>query len=117
MNPKKRMDDYEKILNAVKKLPPNTEFGGITVAQFETQVELSRDKRVVVAEKANEKIAAEDDRDDTDQATTQMRNVFVNGVKGHKDHGEDSPLWEQMGFVRKSERKSGLTRKTKADGK
>lgn len=77
------------------------------------QVELSRDKRVTVEEKNNEVTAAEDDRDDTDKETTRKRNLFVNGVKGHKDYGEDSALWEQMGFVRKSERKTGLTRKKK----
>ena len=35
------------------------------------------------------------------------------GVEGHKDYGDDSPLYGAMGFVRKSERKSGLTRKIK----
>ena len=38
------------------------------------------------------------------------------GVSGHKDYGEDSPLYGSMGFVRKSERKSGLTRKEKKKG-
>ena len=36
------------------------------------------------------------------------------GVEGHKDYGDDSPLYGLMGFVRKSERKSGLTHKKKA---
>lgn len=35
------------------------------------------------------------------------------GVEGHKDFGDDSALYGAMGFVRKSERKSGLTRKNK----
>jgi hypothetical protein len=35
----------------------------------------------------------------------------VNGVKGDPAFGEDSDLYETMGYVRKSERKSGLTRK------
>jgi hypothetical protein len=52
---------------------------------------------------------AEDDRDDTDKTTIKMRNKFVNGVKGDKDYTKDSAFWEKMGFVRKSERKSGLT--------
>ena len=37
------------------------------------------------------------------------------GVEGHKDYGDDSPLYGSMGFVRKSERKSGLTHKIKDD--
>jgi hypothetical protein len=35
------------------------------------------------------------------------------GVRGHDDYGNDSPLYGAMGFVRKSQRKSGLTRKSK----
>ena len=37
----------------------------------------------------------------------------ANGVRGDKNYGDDSPLYGAMGFVRKSERKSGLTRKKK----
>jgi hypothetical protein len=37
----------------------------------------------------------------------------ANGVRGHKDFGTDSPLYGAMGFVRDSERASGLTRKPK----
>lgn len=36
-----------------------------------------------------------------------------NGVRGDKNYGDDSPLYDARGFVRKSERASGLTRKTK----
>ena len=35
------------------------------------------------------------------------------GVAGSPDYGNDSPLYGAMGFVRKSEKKSGLTRKKK----
>jgi hypothetical protein len=38
------------------------------------------------------------------------------GVAGHKDYGDDSELYGGMGFVRKSERKSGLTRGKKSEG-
>lgn len=36
-----------------------------------------------------------------------------NGVRGDAAYGDDSLLYGAMEFVRKSERKSGLTRKTK----
>jgi len=35
------------------------------------------------------------------------------GVAGDPAYGNDSPRYGAMGFVRKSERASGLTRKTK----
>lgn len=47
---------------------------------------------------------------------TELDDMIVNvgeGVRGHDDYGSDSPLYGAMGFVRKSQRKSGLTRKKK----
>lgn len=37
---------------------------------------------------------------------------MVASVVGTREFGSDSDLYEQMGYKRKSERKSGLTRKT-----
>jgi uncharacterized protein YeeX (DUF496 family) len=38
-------------------------------------------------------------------------------VKGDPNHGEDSPLYDALGYVRKSARKSGLTRTSKDEEK
>lgn len=38
---------------------------------------------------------------------------IAEGVRGHKDFGRDSELYGAMGFVRASERRSGLTHKKK----
>jgi hypothetical protein len=35
----------------------------------------------------------------------------VNGVRADPEEGDDSALYEAMGYTRRSERKSGLTRK------
>ena len=40
--------------------------------------------------------------------------MAVMGVAGDPAYGNDSPLYGAMGFVRKSEKKSGLTRKKKS---
>ena len=37
------------------------------------------------------------------------------GVAGDPAYGNDSPLYGAIGFVRKSEKKSGLTRKKKPE--
>ena len=44
----------------------------------------------------------------------EKRTKVRQGVEGNPEYGDDSPLYGAMGFVRKSERKSGLTRKTKS---
>lgn len=46
--------------------------------------------------------------------TLKQCNLVVNSVKGTPGFGEDSPLYEAMGNVRKSERRSGLSRGRKA---
>jgi len=40
--------------------------------------------------------------------------LAVNSVKGSPDFGEDSVLYEAMGYKRKSDRRSGLTRRKNA---
>jgi len=54
-----------------------------------------------------------DVRDDKYKALDQDRSKVGQGVAGNPDYGNDSPLYGAMGFVRKSERASGLTRKKK----
>ena len=54
-----------------------------------------------------------DVRDDKYVALNEKRSKVGLGVAGSPDYGNDSPLYGAMGFVRKSEKKSGLTRKKK----
>ena len=61
----------------------------------------------------NQMIAAADDRDDADKMSMPAVLKVVNGVKGDPDLGEDSKVYEAMGYVRKSERASGKTNKKK----
>ena len=49
----------------------------------------------------------------TDAATMETVLGVVNSVKGDPEEGEDSALYEALGYVRKSERKSGLKRSRK----
>ena len=44
-----------------------------------------------------------------------IRLRIVNCVRGHEKFGEDSEFYRFLGFVTKSERKSGLTRKKAGD--
>jgi len=50
-------------------------------------------------------------RNDADKVSLDKRNLVINAVKGDLNFGEDSPLCESIGYVGKSERRSGLTRK------
>ena len=44
-----------------------------------------------------------------------IRLRIVNCIRGHENFGEDSEFYRFLGFVTKSERKSGLTRKKTDD--
>ena len=46
--------------------------------------------------------------------TSDTNQKVVNGVKGDPNFGDDSDLYDSMGYVRKSDRQSGLTRKKNA---
>lgn len=47
-----------------------------------------------------------------DATSNEAALLAVNAVKGDPEHGENSALYAAMGYVRKSDRQSGLARKT-----
>jgi hypothetical protein len=86
------------------------EFKGHTQAELEAQMteiesdENRRDDLLAQARLIDEGLDAKYGK--LDDTMVDVRD----GVVGHKDFGNDSPLYGTMGFVRKSERKSGLHR-------
>ena len=59
---------------------------------------------------------AQKNRDAADVDTMAGVDLVVKGVVGDPKFGDDSALYEGMGYIRKSQRKSGLTRKKKDGG-
>jgi hypothetical protein len=88
-----------------------TVFGGIGQTQFDTKIKAAA--------------ATDQEVDDMEAALTLKKRFrdglydelnddsvkILAGVKGDPAFGDDHPLLEAMGFVRDSERKTGLTRK------
>ena len=89
------------------------DFNGITRVGFDTDISAAAtaDDEIDILE-AQLKLKREA-RDDMYAALDEKRSKVGQGVAGNADYGDDSPLYGAMGFVRKSERKSGLTKKTK----
>jgi hypothetical protein len=100
-----------KIINAWTTLAPTATFAGMTLAQYSGKVQPTFDTRTAIDKLDAQTTSALDARDAADMVTTQVNQLVVNAVKGDPTHGEDSDLYEAMGYVRKSARKSGLTRK------
>jgi len=112
-NPQTIADDTNEIITAWTSLAPTASFGGMTLAQFKTKVQPSFDARTALAGIEAQKTAALDTRDKADVITLATNQLVVNGVKGDPNYGDDSNLYDAMGYVRKSERQSGLTKKAK----
>jgi hypothetical protein len=52
------------------------------------------------------------DRDAADTITDKTNQSVIKGIVGDVNYGDDSDLYGACGYVRKSERASGLTRKS-----
>lgn len=109
-NPKQSETKITKTLDAWKTLRPEKSFAGMTFAQFEALAKPSLDSRAKITALETQLLAAQNQRDDADEAVLASIALIVNAVKGDPAEGDDGELYEALGYKRKSERKSGLRR-------
>jgi len=110
--------DYERITRAAiawETLRPRKSFAGMTLEKYNSLIAPSLTARATIARLENELSAAQSQRDDADRVSLDALQLVVNSIKGDAEEGEDGELYEAMGYVRKSERKSGLHRASKTD--
>ncbi len=111
INVKLLREKVSKMLSAWLEGAAEASFMGIkrdTLAALSTQAETVEEELDDLRAQVKMK------EDELADINTQMSNMTVavgNGVRGDANFGDDSALYGAMGFVRKSERKSGLTRK------
>ena len=91
----------------------DVKFNGIKQNDFQTEIEAAAADDAAIADLEFELKMNQGVRDDKYKALDQQRSKVGLGVAGDPAYGNDSPLYGAMGFVRKSEKKSGLTRKKK----
>ena len=114
---KKIKDRVTKMNDAWAEGAPDVEFGGEQQADFAADITAAANAEHELAD-----ILAQADMKRTEISDRYSRindksNNVANGVRGDKNYGEDSALYGGMGFKRKSDRASGLTRKTKNPAK
>ena len=109
--PKDNKAKFDQTVSAWENLARDTAFGGMTLDQFKAVVAATDAARATIKTLEDQMTAAIDAREAADAACLDKVQLVVNGVKGDPAFGEDSALYEAMGYKRKSERKSGLTRK------
>ncbi len=92
---------------------PGVKFNGIAQTDFLADIEAAAADDAAIADLESELKMKRDVRDYKYVALNEKRSKVGLGVAGSPDYGNGSPLYGAMGFVRKSEKKSGLTRKKK----
>lgn len=111
INPTKIMDKLDTINDAWQDLAANETFAETTAVEFDTDIQKSfavRKEILDLENKLKEKLM---ERDAIDEANWQLSQLVVLSVAGSKKYGKNSALYQRMGYVATSERRSGLTRK------
>lgn len=100
-----------KMNNAWAQGAPTAVFKGITQAAFQADIAgAAADDQEIADLEAQVKIK-KTARDERYKGLSDTSVKVRDGVEGHADFGPDHPIYEAMGFVRTSDRKSGLSRK------
>lgn len=112
-SPKENVEKMLRILTAWKTMAAAKKFANTTVEEFEILVNKSLAPRRRLEEIENEVTQLIAMRDAQDLAGLSKIEKIVSGVVSDDEFGSDSALYEAFGYIRKSDRKSGLTRKKK----
>ena len=110
-SPKKVAVKLQTVVNAWGTLRPSKSFAGMTLEQFKAQVQPSlatRSQLTTLRSQATDNLTQ---RHQSDDASLELAQLVVNSVKGDIEEGENGSLYAAMGYVTKSARRSGLTRK------
>jgi hypothetical protein len=109
-NPGAVEDKINAITSGWAENASDATFYGRALMQFKAKAKPSLDARATIADLELQLAAARVTRDKADAATLEAVSNVVNSVKADVKHGEDGALYASFGYVRKSNRKSGLTR-------
>jgi hypothetical protein len=108
--PKSIEEKIDKMLTAWRTLAPDKTFGGMTLAQFEAIAAPSKAARLKIDTLNNQLAEVAVEREAADEVFAAKAKLVVAGVLADPTEGPDSALYNAFGYIRESERKSGLTR-------
>ena len=111
-SPKDNEEKLSRILNAWKTLAADKVFGGMTVEQFEAVIAPSFTTRQQLDDLDNQRAHLINMRGDADELSLAKAAAAVAGMNADPGFGPNSSLIEACGYVRQSEKKSGLHRGT-----
>jgi hypothetical protein len=92
-------------------------FKGITQTGFAADIKAAEDEEQAIADLEAQLKMRKTALDNRYKKLNEDSIKVRDGVEGHQDFGDNHPLYEAMGFVLFSNRRSGLTRKKEAPTK
>jgi len=113
--PKEIEDKIRRMISGWESLAPTKSYFGMTLEQFKTTMQPSVATRELIRDLENQLTHAINQRDAADEVSLTKMQGVVAGVNADPTEGPDSSLIEAFGYTRKSERKSGLSRKGGSD--
>lgn len=108
--PKSTEKKLTSAINAWETLRPDKTFGGVDLAGFKATLKPSFDLRSKIAALESQLKAAKSQRTDADKVSKEALQSLVKAVVGDPEEGDDGDLYESLGYIRRSERRSGLHR-------
>ena len=112
-NTKKVSFRREKLLSSWLEFAPDATFAGFTLAQFEAGSQEPLEIRQTM-EAAKTKLAGlKLKRDKAEEKLNETLVLIANSIRGTPAYGQDCELYRSLGFIPKSERKTGTVKKKK----
>ena len=111
LNNKQIRERITKMNNTWAQGAATAVFGGITQTAFQAEITGAAADDQGLADLEAQLKMKKTARDERYRRISDTSNKVRDGVEGHADFGPDHPIYGAMGFVRTSERKSGLTQK------
>ncbi len=108
-SPKDAREKLEKAVQGWSVAKPDKSYGGMSLEEYKLAVQTSFDIREEIAKLEELLRMKKDHRDEIDKKNLEKTERLVEIIIG--EEGRDSHIYQAMGYVRKSERKTGLTRK------
>ena len=106
----RRLMGVSTVAEAWSSLCPEKSFFGMTLGQYKESVKPCYDLRAEIAETQKRLKSLNAKCKDADAAALKLTKNVVQAVKADPTEGENSPLYAAMGYVRASDRSSGLKR-------
>ena len=116
LNTKSMVERIRLFKAAWNEQAPTESFAGMTYAQFEAACADALALREEILQLDIQREGKRTEREQADLTARNLCDLVVNSVRGTPGHGKDSALYRALGYVRQSERKSGLTRRSGGTG-